>query len=67
MGTPIVGDGKYGGRESEVEGLPQRLHLHARALVLTHPVSGERLKLEAPLDDVLEKSWAFVGFDAKTR
>ena len=67
MGTPIVGDGKYGGRESEVEGLPQRLHLHARALVLTHPVSGERLKLEAPLDDVLAKSWAFVGFDAKTR
>jgi 23S rRNA pseudouridine955/2504/2580 synthase len=65
MGTPIVGDGKYGGRESEVEGLPQRLHLHARVLTLPHPASGDRLTLEAPLDDGLAKSWAFVGFDAK--
>jgi len=65
MGTPIVGDGKYGGRESDVEGLPRRLHLHARGLTLPHPASGERLTLEAPLDDVLAKSWAFVGFDAK--
>jgi 23S rRNA pseudouridine955/2504/2580 synthase len=65
MGTPIVGDGKYGGRESEVYGLPQRLHLHARGLTLPHPANGERLTLEAPLDDVLAKSWAFVGFDAK--
>ncbi|MEP4378875.1 MAG: RluA family pseudouridine synthase [Alphaproteobacteria bacterium] len=65
MGTPIVGDGKYGGRESDVEGLPQRLHLHARGLTLPYPAGGERLTLEAPLDDVLAKSWAFVGFDAK--
>ena len=64
MGTPIVGDGKYGGRESDVDGLPQRLHLHARALTLPHPASGERLTLEAPLDEVLAKSWEFVGFDA---
>ncbi|MBT3399241.1 MAG: RluA family pseudouridine synthase [Rhodospirillaceae bacterium] len=65
MGTPIVGDGKYGGRESDVEGLPRRLHLHARGLTLPHPTTGERLTLAAPLDDVLSKSWAFVGFDAK--
>lgn len=65
METPIVGDGKYGGRESDIDGLPQRLHLHARTLKLPHPASGERLALEAPLDDVLAKSWEFVGFDAK--
>lgn len=65
MGTPIVGDGKYGGRESDVEGLPRRLHLHARSLALPHPATGKRLLLEAPLDEVLAKSWAFVGFDAK--
>lgn len=65
MGTPIVGDGKYGGRESDVEGLPRRLHLHARGLTLPHPATGERLTLKAPLDDVLAESWAFVGFDAK--
>lgn len=66
MGTPIVGDGKYGGRESDVEGLPQRLHLHARSLTLPHPASGERLTLEAPLDDELARSWGFVGFDPST-
>lgn len=65
MGTPIVGDGKYGGRDSDIEGLPQRLHLHARGLTLPHPASGERLTLNAPLDDVLAKSWGFLGFDAK--
>ncbi|HCP01435.1 MAG: RNA pseudouridine synthase [Alphaproteobacteria bacterium] len=63
MNTPIVGDHKYGGRDSDVEGLPQRLHLHARSLMFTHPQSGERLMLEAPLDDVLTRSWAFIGFD----
>ena len=63
MGTPIVGDGKYGGAESAVEGLPRRLHLHARSLTLPHPASGERLTLEAPLDQTLVESWRFVGFD----
>ena len=63
MGTPIVGDGKYGGAESGVEGLPRRLHLHARSLTLPHPASGERLTLEAPLDQTLVESWRFVGFD----
>lgn len=63
MGTPIVGDGKYGGRESDVEGLSRRLHLHAYSLTLPHPTSGERLRLEAPLDRQLVKSWSFIGFD----
>ena len=63
MGTPIVGDGKYGGAESGVEGLPRRLHLHARSLILPHPATGERLTLEAPLDQTLVESWRFVGFD----
>lgn len=66
MGTPIVGDGKYGGRDSFIDGLPRRLHLHAVALTLPHPATGDRLSLRAPLDEELTKSWKFVGFDPET-
>ena len=39
LGTPILGDGKYGGAASHPAGLPHadQLHLHARAIV--HPIS----------------------------
>jgi len=66
MGTPILGDGKYGGRESFFVGLPKRLHLHAQTLALPHPASGERLEVSAPLDAELRGSWKFLGFDPKT-
>lgn len=66
MGNPILGDGKYGGRESFMSGLPKRLHLHAHTLKLPHPDTGARLELMAPLDEELVKSWKFVGFEPKT-
>jgi 23S rRNA pseudouridine955/2504/2580 synthase len=65
MGTPIVGDAKYGGHESHVEGLDRRLHLHACRLSLPHPGHGGRLELEAPLDETLRASWKFLGFDPR--
>jgi 23S rRNA pseudouridine955/2504/2580 synthase len=65
MGNPILGDGKYGGRESFLLGVPKRLHLHARTLAIPHPESGNQLELTAPLDVELQKSWEFVGFASK--
>jgi len=65
MGNPILGDGKYGGRESFFVGLPKRLHLHAHYLALPHPAGGERLQIAAPLDGELRESWKFLGFDPK--
>jgi 23S rRNA pseudouridine1911/1915/1917 synthase len=44
-GHPILGDRKYGSRHP----WPAGIALHARSLLITHPVSGEPLKLEAPL------------------
>lgn len=41
LGAPIVGDRLYGHEAA-------RLHLHAEALVLTHPRTGERLSFERP-------------------
>ena len=47
-GHPIVGDRKYGSRR----GFPAGIALHAHRLVVTHPVSGERIVLEAPVPQV---------------
>src|SRR5438105_4039335 len=51
-GHPVVGDDKYGdfdlNRSLAKQGV-KRLFLHARKLAFSHPVSGERLRLQAPL------------------
>jgi 23S rRNA pseudouridine1911/1915/1917 synthase len=46
-GTPILGDTAYGARRRLND--PERIALHARALVLEHPISGCKLNLVAPL------------------
>ena len=64
IGHPILGDGKYGGREAFLEGaeIARRLHLHARAIRLPHPAGGW-LEAEAPLPRDLRQSWKFLGFN----
>jgi len=47
-GHPVVGDDKYGDFALNKR-LKKRLLLHAAKLSFSHPVSGERLKLESPL------------------
>lgn len=48
IGHPVAGDYLYGG---QAPALIERQALHARYLSFNHPVSGERIKLEAPLYD----------------
>jgi 23S rRNA pseudouridine955/2504/2580 synthase len=64
IGTPILGDGKYGGATAHLAGVPgsRRLHLHARALSIPHP-DGGTLAVTAPLPPHMRQSWAFFGFD----
>lgn len=74
IGHPIAGDGKYGGSGQENLGdgwgaqlggeISRKLHLHARSLSLTHPVSGARLTLTAPLPPHMARTWRMVGWDA---
>ena len=47
IGHPIVGDGTYGGDRNPLQ--PGRPFLHAHALALVHPVTGERLEFTDPL------------------
>lgn len=56
LGHPVAGDGKYGDRgvNRRLAGLGmKRMFLHARSLSLTHPGSGRRVQVQAPLDEAL--------------
>jgi len=44
IGHPVAGDEKYGARTNPA----RRLALHARRLVVLHPVTGETLEFESP-------------------
>jgi len=63
IGTPILGDGKYGGAAAHIPGgaAAHRLHLHARALEIPHP-AGFTLKVKAPLPPHMRRMWEFLGF-----
>jgi 23S rRNA pseudouridine955/2504/2580 synthase len=64
IGTPIIGDGKYGGRAAllATAGIGTRMQLHARALVVAHPAHGT-LALAAGLPPHMRDVWTFFGFD----
>jgi 23S rRNA pseudouridine1911/1915/1917 synthase len=47
IGHPVVGDGTYGGDRNPLQ--PGRPFLHATALALSHPVTGERIEFTDPL------------------
>jgi 23S rRNA pseudouridine1911/1915/1917 synthase len=65
-GHPIAGDRKYGSRMKFpggiVSAMPDSIALHARRLVVAHPVSGEPLVFEA----LLPKYWPQWGKSVRT-
>jgi 23S rRNA pseudouridine955/2504/2580 synthase len=65
LGTPILGDGKYGGGAAQLPGgaAAHRLHLHARSLAIPHP-DGGTLRVTAPIPPHLRRLWEFFGFAA---
>ena len=75
IGHPIVGDGKYGGSGQENLGdgwgaqlggeISRKLHLHARSLTLTHPITGNRLMLTAALPDHMTRTWKMLDWRAE--
>ena len=62
LGTPIIGDGKYGGAAAHPTGAPKGLMLHARELRLPHP-DGGILELSAPLSNTLLAGFRWLGFE----
>lgn len=65
IGHPIVGDPKYGCEvELEADGIDNRLHLHARRLLLPHPDNDTRtLDFTAPLPEHMRDTWRYLEFD----
>ncbi len=64
---PIIGDPKYftaGDEWMFPGGIQNKLHLHARRIVIPHP-NGGTLDVSAPLPPHMQQSWNLLGFDAK--
>jgi 23S rRNA pseudouridine955/2504/2580 synthase len=66
IGHPIIGDPKYFSAENWdfPGGMQNKLHLHARRIVIPHP-SGGTLDVTAPLPPHMQQSWNLLGFDAE--
>ncbi len=62
IGTPILGDGKYGGRAAFLKDAAEirALHLHARRITIPHP-GGGTLTVEAPLPTHMRALWKRLG------
>ncbi|HEY3797356.1 MAG TPA: RluA family pseudouridine synthase [Caulobacteraceae bacterium] len=62
VGHPILGDPKYNTAASDILSDELKLQLHARRIVLPHPVRGE-LVLEAPLSPEMRAGFEHFGFE----
>jgi 23S rRNA pseudouridine955/2504/2580 synthase len=58
IGHPILGDGKYGAREAIIDGLSNKLHLHARRIVIPGT-----LDVTAPLPKHMKESFKTLGLE----
>jgi 23S rRNA pseudouridine955/2504/2580 synthase len=63
IGHPIVGDGKYGGKEAFLTGsISRKMHLHARRIRIDHP-DGSPLDVIAQPPEHIRESLLSLGFD----
>ena len=66
IGCPIIGDPKYFEADTNWEfpgGIQNRLHLHARRIVIPHPDGKGVIDITAPLPPHMRQSWNLLGFD----
>jgi 23S rRNA pseudouridine955/2504/2580 synthase len=66
IGHPIIGDPKYFEAENWdfPGGMQDKLHLHARRIVIPHPSGKGAIDVTAPLPPHMQQSWNLLGFDA---
>lgn len=68
IGSPILGDGKYGGRDAFVDGLPpdaKRLQLMAREVVLPKLSGRGTIRVVADLPPHMDALWRMFELDVK--
>jgi len=66
LGHPILGDGKYGGKNAHLDlaDAPSELQLHARSIAIKR-LDGRVLKVEALLPPHMRSTWSLFGFSAR--
>ncbi len=66
LGTPILGDGKYGGADAHIDGLQysKKMHLHARGIQVPN-LAGGRLEIYASEPTHFSESCRFLGFQVQ--
>ena len=67
IGHPIIGDPKYFTADTNWDfpgGMQNRLHLHARRIVIPHPSGSGAIDVTAPLPQHMQQSWNLLGFDS---
>jgi len=65
IGCPIIGDPKYFEADTNWDfpgGMQNRLHLHARRIIIPHPDKGV-IDVTAPMPQHMRQSWNLIGFD----
>jgi len=63
IGHPILGDGKYGGKDAFLTGsISRKMHLHARRLRIEHP-DGHKLDVKADLPTHFAETIENLGLD----
>ena len=64
IGHPIIGDNKYEGDTTEIAAaVEHKLHLHARRLMMPHPMGGAMIDVTAPLPAHMLITWEQLGLD----
>jgi 23S rRNA pseudouridine955/2504/2580 synthase len=66
IGHPILGDGKYGGTEAFIDGISNKMHLHARRIIVPK-FHDKTLDVTASLPKHMEKSWELFGWDKEVQ
>lgn len=64
-GTPILGDGKYGGKAACINPVNKKMHLHARNLTFVY--EDKPLRFEAELPEHFVETLKFLGLPLKKR
>jgi 23S rRNA pseudouridine955/2504/2580 synthase len=62
IGSPILGDGKYGGKAAFINNLSNKIHLHAYHIEIEN-YFGKKLNLTAPLSGHFKETCDFLSFN----
>lgn len=61
LGTPIIGDEKYGGQDAFIDGISPKMHLHAKRIIF-NKIFGKKVDIKAKIPEHMRESFRVLGF-----